>query len=145
MEQQNPFAPPVHSEERYPVRDDSGVDATNGQRFLTMFIDTIVCLLGAALSGAVLGALGAGAVGGGVAGGAFRIVYYIALETFTGRTVGKLAAKTRVVSVSGEPLTAWQVTGRTFARIIPFEPFSFFGQQPGGWHDRLSGTRVIQT
>jgi hypothetical protein len=34
--------------------------------------------------------------------------------------------------------------GRTFSRIIPFEPFSFLDKNhPVGWHDSLSGTRVV--
>jgi hypothetical protein len=34
--------------------------------------------------------------------------------------------------------------GRSAARSIPFEPFSFLGGQPTGWHDRLSETRVVR-
>ena len=30
------------------------------------------------------------------------------------------------------------------ARFIPFEPFSFLGGGGNGWHDSLSGRRVVR-
>ena len=34
---------------------------------------------------------------------------------------------------------------RSLARIIPFEPFSFLGNSPRGWHDTLTKTYVVDT
>lgn len=144
MDQRNPYAPPAQREENPVFAGYSSIDATKGQRFLTVFIDNVVCLLLAFIVGFVVGSVGGNGAGGAFAALAMRFVYYISLETLTGRTVGKLIAKTRVVTLTGAPLTLWQVTGRTFARVIPFEPLSFLSQEPSGWHDRLSGTRVVQ-
>ncbi len=72
-----------------------------------------------------------------------RIGYYVLLEHFTGKTLGKMITQTRVVTEDGEKPTLLQIIGRNFARIIPFEPFSFIAETPIGWHDSLSGTIVI--
>ena len=72
------------------------------------------------------------------------LIYYVPQEAFWGRTIGKLITGTRVVSEDGGPASFGQVVGRTFARMIPFEPFSFFGSTASGWHDSLSHTRVVQ-
>ena len=73
--------------------------------------------------------------------------YYIILEYTTGRTIAKFVTGTRVVTENGESPSLGQVIGRSFARYIPFEPFSFFGNKgyPIGWHDSLPKTRVIKT
>jgi uncharacterized RDD family membrane protein YckC len=69
--------------------------------------------------------------------------YYLLFEGMAaGRTPGKLATRTRAVMLSGEPLTFGKVLGRTFARIVPFEVFSAFGDRP--WHDGWTDTRVIK-
>jgi uncharacterized RDD family membrane protein YckC len=70
--------------------------------------------------------------------------YYAVSEGLSGRTLGKLVTGTWVVDESGGKPTFWQILGRSAARSIPFEPFSFFGAEPTGWHDRLSETRVVR-
>jgi uncharacterized RDD family membrane protein YckC len=72
------------------------------------------------------------------------IAYYIGLEAIAGRTVGKLITGTRVVRFDGHRPHFPQIIGRTAARFIPFEPFSFLGGSGYGWHDSLSGTRVVR-
>lgn len=69
--------------------------------------------------------------------------YYIVLEAATGRTLGKLLTGTKVVDDAGEAPSFGQILGRTFSRLIPFEPLSFFGVTVRGWHDRLSATHVV--
>jgi uncharacterized RDD family membrane protein YckC len=76
------------------------------------------------------------------------LFYYVVSESLTGRTVGKLVTGTRVVREDGEPLTFGTVFKRNLARLIPFEPFSFFGgggEAPRGWHDTISDTVVVRT
>ena len=56
--------------------------------------------------------------------------YYSLFEYLSGgRTIGKLLTGTMVVSEDGRPLTYPQVLGRTLSRFVPFEPFSFFGNE----------------
>ena len=72
------------------------------------------------------------------------LVYYVPLETATGRTLGKLITGTIVVNSEGTTPSLKQVIGRTFCRFVPFDVFSFLGKYPRGWHDRWSGTYVIR-
>lgn len=71
------------------------------------------------------------------------LVYYIGMEGLFGRTLGKLITGTRVVDSRGERASIGQVVGRTFARFIPFEAFSFLGETGRGWHDSMSNTYVV--
>jgi uncharacterized RDD family membrane protein YckC len=71
-------------------------------------------------------------------------IYYIAFESLTGRTPGKLLTGTRVVQESGGQPTVPQILGRTAARFIPFEALSFLSRRRIGWHDSLSKTRVVR-
>lgn len=76
------------------------------------------------------------------------LVYYIPLEGMFGVTVGKLITGTRVVDEQGRPPSWGQAIGRTFARLIPFEPFSLLFSEDkriAGWHDRLPKTLVVRT
>ena len=70
------------------------------------------------------------------------IIYYTIFETTTGKTLGKYITKTKVVTEDGFPPAIQNILGRTFARFIPFEPFSFFGSNVG-WHDSISKTFVV--
>jgi len=69
--------------------------------------------------------------------------YWILFEYFLGKTPAKFITGTKVVTSKGKKIGFWQAIGRTFARFIPFEPFSFLGSRPIGWHDSLSSTRVV--
>lgn len=74
----------------------------------------------------------------------FTPIYYIVSEYLSnGKTLGKLLTQTRAVTLNGEKPTFNQILGRSFARVIPFEPFSYLGDQANGWHDRMSETMVI--
>jgi uncharacterized RDD family membrane protein YckC len=75
---------------------------------------------------------------------ALRLAYYITLESLWGRTLGKLVTGTIVVDARGLRPTFGQICVRSFARFIPFEPFSFLGRVPRGWHDKLPNTYVVK-
>ena len=72
------------------------------------------------------------------------IGYYLFFEGLFGRTVGKFVTGTRVVNELGLRPSFKQILGRTFARLIPFEAFSFLGSDSRGWHDSLSKTFVVR-
>ena len=69
--------------------------------------------------------------------------YYIVFEFVFGKTLGKMITNTRVVDLKGNKPSLGACIGRTFARIIPFNAFSFLGSDASGWHDKLTRTRVI--
>lgn len=68
--------------------------------------------------------------------------FYIFFELVFKQTPGKMLTRTKVVAEDGSEVTGAQVFSRSLCRIIPFEAFSFLGSGPG-WHDKISGTRVI--
>jgi uncharacterized RDD family membrane protein YckC len=151
MSGQNPYAPPQTELDpglRLDVPDQLPT-AGRGARFLNLLIDTFVSRLVAILFAvAVIRALGPTegreAVIAVVALLAF-FAYYIVLEAAFGWTIAKLITGTRVVRIDGTKPTFPQALGRTFARFIPFEPFSvLFSDSKLGWHDSLSNTRVVQ-
>jgi len=72
------------------------------------------------------------------------LIYYLPLEALTGRTVGKLFTGTEIVTEEGRKPSFKQVFGRTLARLVPFEPFSFFGKEGRGWHDTWPGIYVVK-
>lgn len=74
----------------------------------------------------------------------FTILYFFILETFTGKTLGKLITGTRVLNVLDEKPTAGQVIIRTLCRFIPFDAFSYLSKTPVGWHDSISKTYVVE-
>ncbi|OGE87554.1 MAG: hypothetical protein A3J07_04930 [Candidatus Doudnabacteria bacterium RIFCSPLOWO2_02_FULL_49_13] len=71
--------------------------------------------------------------------------YYVIMEVSCGRTLAKFITRTKVVMADGSSPDLMHLLGRTAVRFIPFEAFSFFGSRPVGWHDRFSGTRVIES
>lgn len=70
-------------------------------------------------------------------------LYYIIMEGLFAQTFGKMITKTIVVDKNNEMPSVGQVIGRTLCRFIPFEQFSFFGDEPG-WHDSIPKTKVIK-
>jgi uncharacterized RDD family membrane protein YckC len=71
------------------------------------------------------------------------VIYYTILEAATGRTIGKFITKTKVVDLEGNKPNTLTILTRSMCRFIPFEAFSFLGQEGSGWHDKLSNTKVI--
>jgi uncharacterized RDD family membrane protein YckC len=158
-EAQNPYAPPVAVV--LPVAR-QGFDlgefdaAGNGKRFLNFIIDRVVLFGLMFVVGFGVALLHEMGVTGPAEwmnattpledllfGVALTCFYYVVMEGGFGLTVGKLITGTRVVDESGRKPSILAVLGRTLVRFVPFEPFSFFGGNPGGWHDGWSGTQVI--
>nr|WP_261361665.1 RDD family protein [Aeoliella straminimaris] len=131
--------------------------ATQGKRLLNMIIDGLVIQVLSFGMGMVIG-IGAVAANGGaapqdstglqvfsfVSGILLSLAYYVFTEGMFQRTVAKLVTGTIVVAKDGTRPSFGQILGRSLARFVPFEAFSFLGgKHPVGWHDSWSGTRVI--
>ena len=72
------------------------------------------------------------------------LIYYFLSEALFSRSLGKLITGTKVVSCNkNRKPGALQILGRTLLRLMPFEWFSFLGDDPSGWHDKLSNTKVV--
>ncbi len=121
------------------------------RRLGTYIIDYIIIYIIALLIGFIIGlviGVGRGNVEGNFdAIGKFIglvviLVYFIVCESVWQRTVGKFILGTKVVMKDGSKPPMKNIVGRSFARIIPFEPLSVLVRSIG-WHDSLSGTLVV--
>lgn len=72
-----------------------------------------------------------------------RLLYYICLETWFGRSIGKFATKTIVVDENGERVTHEVILIRSLCRLIPFYEISFLFNPNRWWHDTISKTYVV--
>jgi len=71
------------------------------------------------------------------------MIYYLFFEGFFQATPVKFLTGTRVVhSETLEKPRFSQIAGRSLARHIPFDAFSFLGTT--GWHDSASNTSVVE-
>ena len=144
----DPYRPPKSN---VALDDDPGLLelASTGSRFLTFLIDYVCIVIIASVLVLVIavafGRKGIAAVHGIpniVSGNALLICYYLFFESIWARTPGKLIFGNFVVNEADGKPSPGQVFMRTLCRLTPFEPFSFFGK--GGWHDRISKTRVVR-
>ena len=77
-------------------------------------------------------------------GSILAVIYYSFFEGVTGRSIGKFFTKTKVVTEGGERPDFSIIFTRSLCRCIPFNAFSFLSNDGVGWHDKFSGTRVIE-
>ena len=72
-------------------------------------------------------------------------VMIIALQeaAMGGKTIGKLITRTRAVNENGTPINFRTALLRSLSRAVPFEAFSALGSPCYPWHDRWTGTLVI--
>jgi uncharacterized RDD family membrane protein YckC len=144
----NPYAPPqspLLAPEAPPTLEEL---AGAGRRFLNNLVDSLAVFVAQVIVFALAFGeeQGSAAASVGITLGA-NVVYYAAFEWRNGRTLGKLLTGTRVVSEDGTKPRLRRIVGRTLARFIPFDAFSFLGGEQGrpvGWHDSLSRTRVVR-
>ncbi len=155
----NPYAAPQSNVAAFnPDVPTEAPSAGQGKRFFNFLIDRVAVMGIFLIVGVAVGILESmGILHGGVAFFAnfntledilytavASIVYYTCFEGLFGRSIGKLITGTKVVTVSGAPLTFGNALMRSLSRVVPFEPFSFLGSGTDtGWHDSWTGTRVI--
>jgi uncharacterized RDD family membrane protein YckC len=164
MEFENPYSPPAGMEFKPAfVPQEQLKIAGQGKRFINFILDQIFTSTIAAGVGFMFGLAYAMSrenpaapmppaeelrlqLMGNFLGLIVTIIYFITLETICQRSLAKFITGTRVVRNDGGVPTVGQIVGRTFARFIPFEVFSFFGHNgyPIGWHDSLSKTKVVE-
>jgi uncharacterized RDD family membrane protein YckC len=71
--------------------------------------------------------------------------YYIFMEYFLSKTVGKYFTKSKVVNKDGSKISFKTAIMRYMCRWIPFEFISLgLGRDAEAWHDTLSKTLVIE-
>ncbi|MFK7972690.1 MAG: RDD family protein [Bacteroidia bacterium] len=153
---QDPFESPDEQESKLRLEDflDSYTLADKGQRFVNYLIDYIVLAVASnglefVLNQIIMEVPFDSSVL--LAVYSFFIVilvnifYYAAMEMNTGKTIGKMVSRTRVVNKDGGPISWGQALGRSASRLVPFEQLSiFFSNENLCWHDTWTNTRVIR-
>ncbi|HSX25039.1 MAG TPA: RDD family protein [Candidatus Andersenbacteria bacterium] len=113
--------------------------ARASKRLINSFVDTIITLAIAYFIGLII------PLNSNVLKIAVALPYYILMEFYIGRTIGKMCTKTKVVMADGTKPTFNAILARSVIRLIPFDPLSFLGSNnPNGWHDKWSNTVVIE-
>lgn len=141
---------------KFTVTDD--LLATNGQRFLNLIIDVLIQhIIGLSIAYTIT--LIAQVTGWYVLsdwiegsssteqlfiGAVLLICYYTFTEIYFSRSIAKYFTKTLVVMRDGSKPTNKTIFIRTLCRLIPFEPFTFLGENARGWHDYFSETYVVR-
>jgi hypothetical protein len=72
----------------------------------------------------------------------WRILYYFTFETLFQTTPAKCLTSSKIISNDSNKLKPIHVVNRTWARFVPFEAFTFFGET--GLHDKISDTSVVK-
>lgn len=121
------------------------LSATAGQRLANYILDGIGTYIFSFFVGSIVGLIG---VSDGILlfiiGLLSGPVYYMFFEGIWQRSPGKYVTRTKVVARDGSKPEFSHIVGRSFARIVPFEPLSFlFSSHPVGWHDRWTDTLVV--
>ena len=125
--------------------------ASTGKRFANYIIDIIgfyivaivLAIVAEIVSPGKVDALQENTLGQYAVIYALLVVYYTVFEgSFNGKTPGKFITRTRAVTENGQPLTWKDAISRSLCRLIPFEPFTYLGNELG-WHDTISHTMVI--
>jgi hypothetical protein len=142
--------PEIEQTEKISVAFKNINDSNNWQRFFHFILDTYLCVF--IFSGFTrilnFGFLGIIEEMAGERATIYvfllitRFLYYPFFEIILGTTPAKLLTESRVVGIDGKKPKPGTIFIRTLSRYIPFEPFSFFGEQ--GWHDNFSKTKVVQ-
>lgn len=70
-------------------------------------------------------------------------LYFSTFEAMTGRTPAKFITRTKVINEDGVKPNYSTILLRTLYRLVPFDAFSFLGDNHLGWHDRWSNARVV--
>lgn len=75
---------------------------------------------------------------------AITFAYYATAELLFQRTLGKTLMHTLVVTADDNRPSSGRLLLRTLCRFLPLEPLSLlFSRRALGWHDTLSGTKVV--
>lgn len=134
--------------EKEDATDTDMLAVSSGIRFFGYLLDIVFYYIFSFLFGIVMGLLGfvdfIFEMNETLLGLLLIITYYVMFEATLYRTPGKLILNTIVVTEEGGKPSFLKILGRTLCRFIPFEAFSFLFNPNAGWHDTISGTRVIK-
>lgn len=137
-----------HDGEQYVQRKMAG----NGKRFANFIIDTIVFYILSIVIGVFAGVFDPEILESETPASELIlnlvftllfIIYSWAMESATGKTVGKYITRTKIVKPDGTRPTSINILGRSLCRLIPFDAFTYLSGNPG-WHDSIPKIYVIE-
>jgi uncharacterized RDD family membrane protein YckC len=141
---------------KFTVTDD--LLASHSQRFLNLIIDLVIMyVIWVCIGETILiiaditksyvldnWVVSMGNVEKGISFAVIMLLYYGIMDMYFSRSLAKYFTKTIAVMKDGSKPDKITAIKRTLCRLIPFEPFSFFGPVPRGWHDTISQTYVVK-
>jgi len=148
----------MYNTRKQDVKINNDMLASHGKRLANFVLDYITYFVISIIIGIVLALLDIlfgisepliwvtemeGGIGEYLLGMVIILMYFLIMETLTGRSVGKFITGTKILKEDGSELTPQDILIRTLCRFIPFEVFSFLGTPPRGWHDSISKTVVV--
>jgi uncharacterized RDD family membrane protein YckC len=123
---------------------------STGVRLIHLVVDSIVFYILLIIVFLFLSAFGMGIVEEGNILGMYLVSfstmvgYYALLEGgMGGITIGKLFTGCKVVNEDGSDITMSTALKRSLSRLVPFEAFSYLGNELG-WHDTWTKTIVVK-
>lgn len=156
----NPLFDSSHNPYEYPRKDVEIIKVSGGVRFINYLIDNLVLyLIIFALLAVLFISLGvlaaekletideessAFTLASYLTWFTVMIGYYTFMESVFGTTIGKLITGTKVVTRDGKTPSTKTIFLRTLSRLVPFEAFSFLGEDSRGWHDEWTDTWVVK-
>ena len=120
---------------------DSSNYASAGQRFLTYLIDLVIYYVIIFVFGLIIGMTSEGILA--IIPLLAFFAYYAVMEHMLGQTVGKIVTKTKVIKRNNKKANFLNIFSRSILRLIPFDSFSYLFGTEQGFHDLLSGTKLI--
>lgn len=148
----------MYNTKKQEIRINNDMLASHGKRIANFVLDYITYFVISVIIGIVLALLDIlfgisepliwvtemeGGIGEYLFGIVIILMYFLIMESVTGRSLGKFITGTKVLKEDGSELTPQDVLIRSLCRFIPFEAFSFLGTPPRGWHDTISKTVVV--
>ncbi len=73
----------------------------------------------------------------------YGLVMSLIEAIFQGKSIGKFITGTKAINADGTAIGFDKAFARGFARAVPFNAFSALGKPCYPWHDRWTGTYVI--
>lgn len=120
-------------------------EASSGKRLANYIIDRVIiyilCFLAGILYVLVISSDEMATLTSFIIAIIISVSYYSITEATTGKSIGKLITRTKVLNDDYTEPTLGTIFKRSLCRLIPFEPFSFLGNN--GWHDSITGTVVV--
>ncbi len=122
------------------------VPASSGKRFANLIVDSLLSqgvFIGITFTVGLPAVIQNNALLTNVVYYLLHFAYYFVMESTTGKTVGKMITKTKVVKEDGSEPDLQTAFIRSISRLIPFDAFSFLGKDRVGWHDSFAKSRVV--